>query len=86
MWITGQTLNRINVLSRAAIKNEGRLKYRDVIKMIEADGWYWVRTNGSHQIYHHPTKQNIVVVPMHNLGKDVKPGLAHGILKQAGLR
>jgi len=74
------------MLSKAVVTNEGRLKYRDVVKLIEADGWFWVRTNGSHQIYHHPTKLNIVVVPAHNMGRDVKPGLAHGILKQAGLR
>ena len=63
------------MLSKAVVTNEGRLKYRDVVKLIEADGWFWVRTNGSHQIYHHPTKLNIVVVPAHNMGRDVKPGL-----------
>jgi len=86
VWITGEKYSRINTLSKAVVTNEGRLKYRDVVKLIEADGWFWVRTNGSHQIYHHPTKLNIVVVPAHNMGRDVKPGLAHGILKQAGLR
>jgi predicted RNA binding protein YcfA (HicA-like mRNA interferase family) len=30
---------------------------KDLIKKIEADGWYFVRQNGSHKIYQHPTKQ-----------------------------
>jgi len=30
------------------------MKYRDIIKIIEADGWYWVSTKGSHQKYRHP--------------------------------
>jgi predicted RNA binding protein YcfA (HicA-like mRNA interferase family) len=32
------------------------MKIRDVIKLIEADGWYMVATRGSHRQYKHPTK------------------------------
>jgi predicted RNA binding protein YcfA (HicA-like mRNA interferase family) len=38
------------------------MKYREIIKRIEADGWYWKRTNGSHRIYKHPTKTGTVAV------------------------
>jgi predicted RNA binding protein YcfA (HicA-like mRNA interferase family) len=62
------------------------MKYRDIIKMIEADGWYWTRTTGSHRIYHHPTKKNIVIISAHNLGHDVKKGILSAILKEAGLK
>jgi len=30
------------------------MKIRDVIKLIEADGWYLVATKGSHRQYKHP--------------------------------
>jgi predicted RNA binding protein YcfA (HicA-like mRNA interferase family) len=62
------------------------MKFRDLIKMLEADGWYMVRTNGSHRIYQHPTKPGSFPVPVHGLGSDVPKGLQQAILKQAGLR
>jgi predicted RNA binding protein YcfA (HicA-like mRNA interferase family) len=33
------------------------MKIRDIIKMIEADGWYLARTRGSHQQYNILQKQ-----------------------------
>ena len=54
--------------------------------MLEADGWFIVRTNGSHRVYQHPAKQNSVIVPVHSLGNDVPTGLRQAMLKQAGLR
>jgi len=32
------------------------MKVRDVIKMIESDGWYPVTMKGGHRQYKHPTK------------------------------
>ncbi len=61
------------------------MKYRDLLKMIEADGWYWQRTNGSHRIYQHPVKPGSFPVPVHSLGKDVPPGLKQAILKTSGV-
>jgi len=60
------------------------MKYRDVIKRIEQDGWYWKRTSGSHHIYKHPTKPGTVIVAYHG-AKDVPEGTLKSILKQAGL-
>jgi predicted RNA binding protein YcfA (HicA-like mRNA interferase family) len=57
----------------------------DIIKLIEADGWEWVTTRGSHRQYKHPTKAGRVTVA----GKpreDVAPGTENSILKQAGLK
>jgi predicted RNase H-like HicB family nuclease len=47
-----------------------------MIRTLEADGWRWERTRGSHRVYSHPTKSGIVVVPG-KLGKDLPLGTEH---------
>ena len=59
------------------------MKSLDLIKMIEADGWYEVRVTGSHHHFKHPTKQGLVTVP--HPKKDLPAGTVKSILKQAGL-
>jgi predicted RNA binding protein YcfA (HicA-like mRNA interferase family)/predicted RNase H-like HicB family nuclease len=49
------------------------VKVRDVIKLIEQDGWYLVRMAGSHRHYKHPNKPGAVTVPGHP-GKDMPGG------------
>ena len=61
------------------------MKVRDLVKLLERDGWYWVRTNGSHHQYKHQTKPGVVTVPG-NPGKDLAVGTLNNILKQAGLK
>ena len=61
------------------------MKVRDLVKLLESDGWYWVRTKGSHHQYKHPTKPGVVTVPG-NPGKEVAVGTLNNILKQAGLK
>ena len=61
------------------------MKVREVITLIERDGWFLVGTKGSHRQYKHPTKPGRVTVAG-NLGDDVKPGTSNSILKQAGLK
>lgn len=61
------------------------MKVREVIEIIERDGWALVRTKGSHRQYHHPTKPGTVTVAG-NLGNEVKAGTLNSILKQAGLK
>ena len=59
-------------------------KVRQIISLIEADGWYLLRTKGSHRQFRHSTKTGTVTVP----GKgsdDLPPGTAKSILTQAGL-
>jgi predicted RNA binding protein YcfA (HicA-like mRNA interferase family) len=60
------------------------LKYREIARRIEEDGWYLKRTSGSHHIYKHPTKSGTVVVAYHG-AKDLPEGTLKSILKQAGL-
>ncbi|MCL5769320.1 MULTISPECIES: type II toxin-antitoxin system HicA family toxin [Acinetobacter] len=59
------------------------MKSLDLIKMIEADGWYEVRVKGSHHHFKHPTKEGLVTVP--HPKKDLPIGTVNNILKQAGL-
>jgi predicted RNA binding protein YcfA (HicA-like mRNA interferase family) len=61
------------------------MKVRKVIKLIESDGWFHVRTTGDHRQYHHPAKPGTVTVA----GKpsdEVPPGTLNSILRQAGLK
>jgi len=59
------------------------VKSLELIKMIEADGWYQVRVTGSHHHFKHPTKKGLVTVP--HPKKDLPSGTVKSILKQAGL-
>jgi predicted RNA binding protein YcfA (HicA-like mRNA interferase family) len=61
------------------------MKYREIIAIITADGWYLARTRGSHRIYKHAVKPGTVTVAGHPTD-DVRAGTMISILKQAGLR
>jgi predicted RNA binding protein YcfA (HicA-like mRNA interferase family) len=61
------------------------VKVRDIIRLIEDDGWYLVATRGSHRQYKHPSKPGRVTIA----GKpsdDMAPGTLNSVLKQAGLK
>jgi predicted RNA binding protein YcfA (HicA-like mRNA interferase family) len=60
------------------------MKVREVIKIIEADGWYLARTKGGHRHFKHPTKPGIVTVAG-KPGDDLKPKTLGSIWKQARL-
>lgn len=49
------------------------MKVKDIIKLIEDDGWYYVRTKGSHRQYKHTIKKGRVTVP-DKLSDDLMPG------------
>jgi len=59
------------------------VKSSELIKMIKADGWYLVRTKGSHHHFKHPTRLGLVTVP--HPQKDVPMGTANSVLRQAGI-
>ncbi len=61
------------------------MKIRDVIKLIESDGWYVIHTRGSHRQYKHPVKQGRVTIAGHS-NDDLAPGTLNSILKQAKLK
>jgi predicted RNA binding protein YcfA (HicA-like mRNA interferase family) len=61
------------------------MKVREIILLIEQDGWYHVVTRGSHRQFKHPRKPGRVTIA----GKpsdDLAPGTLNSILKQAGLK
>jgi predicted RNA binding protein YcfA (HicA-like mRNA interferase family) len=61
------------------------VKVREVLKLIESDGWFLILTEGSHRQYKHARKPGRVTVagkPSH----DLAPGTLNSILKQAGLK
>jgi len=60
-------------------------KVREIIKMLERDGWQLVRVSGSHRQYHHPGKPGTVTVAG-KPSQDMAPGTYNNILKQAGLK
>lgn len=60
------------------------MKVRDVIKQIEADGWYSKRMCGDHRVFHHDVKPGNVVVAGHP-SVDLPVGTLGKIWKQAGL-
>jgi predicted RNA binding protein YcfA (HicA-like mRNA interferase family) len=61
------------------------MKVRDIIKLIENDGWYLDRTRGSHRQYRHKHKKGIVTIA-EKPSDDLAPGTQNSILKQAGLK
>ncbi|MCL4221217.1 MAG: type II toxin-antitoxin system HicA family toxin [Phycisphaerales bacterium] len=63
------------------------MKYREVFKILEADGWKVERTVGSHLQLRHPTKPGTVTLPGGGkASRDIPPGTLNSILKQAGLK
>ena len=61
------------------------VKVREVLTMLEADGWYLVTIRGSHRQFKHAIKTGRVTVA----GKpsdDIAPGTLNSILKQAALK
>ena len=61
------------------------MKVRELVKLLEEDGWYLVRTRGSHRQFHHPSKLGTVTVSGKS-GVDVPLGTLNSVLKQAGLK
>ena len=61
------------------------MKVRDIIKLIEDDGWYLIATKGSHRQYKHTKKPGRVTIAGHP-DHDLAPKTLNSILKQAKLK
>lgn len=61
------------------------MKIRDLINLIESDGWRQVRMRGSHRQFQHSRKPGTVTVAG-QLGAEIPPGTLSSVLKQAGLK
>jgi predicted RNA binding protein YcfA (HicA-like mRNA interferase family) len=61
------------------------MKVRDVLRMIEQDGWRFHSQKGSHRQFVHALKPGRVTIPGHP-ADEVPRGTFSKILKQAGLK
>jgi predicted RNA binding protein YcfA (HicA-like mRNA interferase family) len=57
---------------------------RELVRLLEKDGWTLRGVKGSHHVFTHPVKPGHVSVP--HPRKDLGTGIVAQILKQAGLR
>ncbi|MFA6966644.1 type II toxin-antitoxin system HicA family toxin [Bosea sp. (in: a-proteobacteria)] len=56
---------------------------RDLIKVLQRDGWVLHSVTGSHHHFKHPTKPGKVTLP-HPV-KDMHPKTVKSVMRQAGL-
>jgi len=61
------------------------MKVREVIKIIEKEGWILSRTKGSHRQFKHQNRNGTVTIAGH-LNDELHPKSASSILKQAELK
>jgi predicted RNA binding protein YcfA (HicA-like mRNA interferase family) len=61
------------------------VKIRDLIRLLESDGWVLTRTRGSHRQFNHPIKAGLVTVAG-QAGDEIAKGTLNSVLKQAGLK
>ena len=61
------------------------MKVRDIIRLIERDGWFLVATRGSHRQYKHATKPGRVTIAGAP-SDEIAHGTHNSILKQARLK
>jgi predicted RNA binding protein YcfA (HicA-like mRNA interferase family) len=60
------------------------MNVREIIRRIEADGWYRIKAKGGHRQYKHPEKPGRVTVPG-KMKADLDKKTEKSILRQAGL-
>ena len=61
------------------------MKVREVIRLLEREGWVLVSTEGSHRQFKHPTKSGRVTISG-SLGDDMPKGTLASVRRQAGLK
>jgi predicted RNA binding protein YcfA (HicA-like mRNA interferase family) len=61
------------------------MKVREIIRLIEKDGWYIVGTKGSHRQFKHPSKPGKVTVAGHP-SDDLNLTTLKSILNQAQIK
>lgn len=61
------------------------MKVREVVRIVEQDGWYLARTRGSHRQYKHLSNPGLVTIAG-KPSEDLAPGTLNSIFKQAGIK
>lgn len=54
---------------------------KNLVRLVEADGWYLARITGGHWQYKHPTKKGVVTIPLRT-----SKNIELSVRRQAGLR
>jgi predicted RNA binding protein YcfA (HicA-like mRNA interferase family) len=62
------------------------MKAKEVIKLLEDDGWYLSRQKGSHKQYKHKSKKGLVTIAAHKMSDEIAQGTLNSIFKQAQLK
>lgn len=62
-----------------------RYKVREVIRMLEEDGWYLIAVKGDHRQFKHPVKKGRVTVNK-KMSDTLEQEILNNIWKQAGWR
>ncbi|KAA6328152.1 hypothetical protein EZS27_022924 [termite gut metagenome] len=61
------------------------MKTKEVIKLLEENGWIYQRTRGDHRVYYKAGMRRTISIPG-KLSNDLKEGTYQGILRQAGIK
>jgi predicted RNA binding protein YcfA (HicA-like mRNA interferase family) len=83
--LTNKQINNKKKWYLCKLNNAMVKKVREMIRMIEADGWFFVKQKGAHKQYKHPTKKGKVTITDHGKNSDLEDRDVHSILKQAGI-
>jgi len=63
------------------------MKWSELTKKLKKAGYVYLRdAKGSHEFWHHPDKKGSEILIAKHPSKEIGTGLAHKILKQAGLK
>ncbi len=61
------------------------MKVKELLKLLEDDGWKFLRTKGSHRQFKPPDKSGTITIA-EKPGIEVPEGTINAILKQSGLK
>jgi predicted RNA binding protein YcfA (HicA-like mRNA interferase family) len=61
------------------------MKTKELIKLLEDNGWVYQRTRGDHRVYYKAGMRRAISIPG-KLNNDLKEGTCQGILRQAGIK
>lgn len=59
------------------------MTYKEIIRIIETDGWRLYRQKGSHKQFKHPEKTGLVTIAHHGIKEKIAPKMLKSILTQA---
>ncbi len=61
------------------------MKVRELVRLLEKNGWKLVRQKGSHRHFKHPQNPNLLTIAGSE-NAELRPGTLNDILRKAGLK